>query len=59
MWLSIACFALAASIGIVGLALFWVEHAVEPALLYTVAGAILAMRAPPSRPADTRGGAPS
>lgn len=46
--LSIACFALAAGIGVVGLALFWLERLVQPALLYTVGGAILALRSPPS-----------
>jgi hypothetical protein len=54
--LSIACFALAAGIGIVGMTLFWIEGLVQPALLYTMGGAILALRSPPPMPAgdDTR-----
>ena len=47
--LSIACFALAAGIGILGLVLFWVENLQQPALLYSVGGAILALRSPFSK----------
>jgi hypothetical protein len=45
--LSIACFALAAAIGVVGLTLFFVSGLVQSALLYTMGGAILALRPPP------------
>jgi len=45
--LTIACFAFAAGIGIVGLALFWLEGMRRIALLYTMGGAILALRSPP------------
>jgi hypothetical protein len=51
--LSIACFALAAGIGIVGLTLFWLEHLRQTALLYSVGGAILALRSPQSKRVDT------
>jgi hypothetical protein len=51
--LSIASFALAAGIGVVGLALFWLEELVQPALLYTVGGALLALRGPPPMQAST------
>lgn len=51
--LSIACFALAAGIGIVGLTLFWLEHLRQTALLYAVGGAILALHSPQSVRAGT------
>lgn len=45
--LFIACFALATGIGVVGLTLFWFQNMVQAALLYTLGGAILALRPPP------------
>ncbi len=58
--LSILCFSLAASIGVVGVALFWFENLRQIGLLYTVGGAILAMRAPqPIRPGPVHNGGES
>jgi hypothetical protein len=37
----------------VGLTLFWLEHLRQTALLYSVGGAILALRSPQSKRVDT------